>query len=170
MRLLTCKACRSIEELPDYDGKNEVDPYVEGLIEKHTKKDPMAHGGERLHYSPFMLRTVDEIEWALHREQIIDKLNEEAKTTGFDGWAYESMNTYADDAMKCYSQHGRPKQGCRDYWSDEKRIGRPTELGKAVLKEAPKLGEGDPHLCQWCPVHTWVTTEVRFKKGMYKDN
>jgi hypothetical protein len=169
VRLLLCKVCTSIDEIPDYSGKDEVDPLVEAVLLKHTEKDPMGHGSATLTHTPFILRKVNEWEWATEREAIIVKLNEEAKTTGFDGWAYESHNQYLEDAMKCYRQHHRPVDSCSDYWSDSKRIGRPTPEGRAVVKDQYKLGEGDPHLCQWCPYHSQVTTERRFREGLYKD-
>jgi len=181
MRLLFCDHCHTLEELPDYDGNDPVDPLLEGLVFKHNERDPMAHGGRDLHHSPMRLvhiepdgtRTSDEV-WEKDREKILKKLNEENKKVGMASWAYESMNTYAEDALRCYRDHRRPDLGagnpCIDYWSDSKRIGRPTKIGKQVLKEAPKTGTNDPHLCQWCPYYSTVATEVRWKAGMYRDN
>jgi hypothetical protein len=108
------------------------------------------------------------------KEEILKKINEiTIKEPGFEGWAYESINTFQEDAMKCFRQHGRPDlgagKGCPDYWSESKRIGRPTEVGKLALKENAKMGAGDPHLCQFCPYYSGVQTEMRFKKGMYKE-
>jgi hypothetical protein len=98
---------------------------------------------------------------------------EEGKEVGLDPWVGEAFNTFAEDALKCYSQHKRPDYGagkpCIDYRSESKRIGRPTSEGKAVLRDNPKLGVSDPHLCDYCPYHSTVVTEVRHRKGMYKD-
>jgi hypothetical protein len=172
MRLLYCRTCSSLEEVPDLDhelGEGEVDPLVEYLVQKHTERDPMGHGDVSMQTSPFRLPVVDDEEWKNNRAQVIKVINESNKSVGMDGWVYEATSTYAVDAGKCYNAHNRPKEGCIDWWDDSKRIGRPTAMGKSALKEGYKLGQNDPHLCQWCPVFTYVQTQVNFKAGMYKD-
>ena len=171
MRLLYCRTCTTLEEVPDlgYElGDTEVDPLVERLVQKHTERDPMGHGDASMQASPFRLPIVDDEEWANNRSAVIKAINESNKKVGMDAWVYEATDTYKEDAMKCYSAHNRPKEGCIDWWADDKRIGRPTELGKALVKDQYKLGERDPHLCQWCPVASHVQTQVNFKSGLYK--
>jgi hypothetical protein len=171
MRLLYCKTCATLEEVPELGRElksGEVDPLVEGLVLKHTARDPMGHGDSHLQASPFRLAAVEDDEWQNDRERVIKLLNSENKKVGFDAWVYEATNTYAEDALRCYSDHHRPKEGCIDYWDESKRIGRPTAEGRAVLAEEYKLGQSDPHLCQYCPVQTYVTTQVNFKQGLYK--
>ena len=181
MRLLFCDLCHTLEEVPEYEGGMEVHPLIEVIVFKHNERDPMGHGGRDLHHSPMRVvkiepdgsRTSDQV-WEQDRDKILKKLNEENKKVGMAGWTYEAMNTYAEDALVCYRRHHRPDLGagkpCIDYWSDSKRIGRPTTLGKKILKENSKLGTADPHLCQWCPYYSTVQTEVRWKAGMYRDN
>lgn len=171
MRLLYCNTCATLEEVPDSAHElqeGEVDPLVEELVRRHTERDPMGHGGAQLQTSPFRLPVVDDDEWKNDRAKIIDLLNAENKKVGFDAWVAEATNTYAEDALRCYKEHHRPAEGCIDYWSDAKRIGRPTVEGQAVVRDQYKLGESDPHLCQWCPVQSWVQTQVNFRKGLYK--
>jgi hypothetical protein len=173
MRLLHCNVCRTVDEIPDYSGGDEVDPLVEKVVMEHNRRDPMGHGGKHLTSLPMRLAFVDDLEYAYGKDDVLKKLAEEGKAVGFDPWVGEAFNTFAEDALKCYSTHRRPDYGagkpCIDYMSDSKRIGRPTEEGKAVLKQNEKLGAGDPHLCNWCPYHTTVQTEIRSRKGMYKD-
>lgn len=171
MRLLFCNHCKSLEEIPDYDGDAEVDPLIEEVVRQHNVRAPMEHGGANLTASPMRIAVVDDLEWAMDREKIIKQINESNKKVGFDAWVSEAHNTYGEDALKCWHAHREPGEGkpCIDYWSDSKRIGRPTAEGRVVLKENPKLSTDDPHLCQWCPYYTHVMTEVRHKKGMYKD-
>lgn len=169
MRLLFCAKCRTIEELEDFTpAAGQVDPLVEELVRRHNVRDPMAHGGNET--LPFSLMTVSEEDWNKNRTEIIKGISEKhQKTIDFNGYIIDSMNTFKEDAMLCYNRHHRPPEGCPDYWSDEKRIGRPTPEGRAVVAESYKLGKNDPHICGYCPVHTFVTTQIRFKRGMYKD-
>jgi len=168
MRLLYCAHCRTLEEVPDYHGEEEPDPLIEELVRQHNVRDPMAHGGASLTRSPMRVAVVEDKDWEHHREAIIKRLNESMKEVGFAPWVNEAMNTYAEDALKCYSVHHRPKEGCIDYWSDTKRIGRPTLEGRKAVKEGYRIGEQDPHLCQWCPVHSFVQTQKNWKAGLYK--
>lgn len=167
LRLLFCNACKTLEELPNYDGKDEVDPYVEQIVFKHNERDPMSHGGDHLKASPIRIYVVLEKEWSTNRAGVLKLINNENRKVGLDAEVSEAMNTYSEDALRCFSDHHRPQQGCIDYWDESKRIGRPTEEGRAARKSNPKLGETDPHLCQFCPVHTFVTTERRYAAGMY---
>jgi hypothetical protein len=141
----------------------------------------MAHGGVNLPHSPLRLipilgkdnKPLPDKLYLEGRDEILKKINEiTVKEPGFEGWAYAAINTFQEDAMRCFRQHGRPDlgagKGCPDFWSDAKRLGRPTEVGKLALKENEKMGVGDPHLCQFCPYFSTVQTEVRHKKGMYK--
>lgn len=167
MRLLICNFCKTIEEVPDYEGGDSVDPLVEELVRRHNEKDAMAHGGPAL--NPMRIGVVDDHEWQHNRANVMATINVENKKVGFDAWAYEAMSTYADDALKCYRAHHRPTGACIDWWADSKRIGRPTELGRKVLKDQQKLGAGDPHLCQFCPVASFVQTEMNHRAGLYKE-
>jgi hypothetical protein len=172
MRLLFCNACRTLEPVPEYTGGLDVDPLVEHLVMEHTQKDPMAHGGIQLSTSPFRLaKDIPENRWAIpeERAKIIELVNKENKRVGFDAWVSEAIDTYADDALKCFRQHHRPPEACIDWWSDTKRIGRPTPEGKKAVKENYKLGSSDPHLCQFCPVASWVQTQINWEAGLYKE-
>jgi hypothetical protein len=158
--------------VPDYTGSEKVDPLVERLVMAHAQKDPMGHGGAQMEMSPFRLaKDISEARWAIpeERQKIIELVNRENKRVGFDAWVKEAIDTYGEDALRCYSDHHRPKEGCIDWWSDSKRIGRPTTEGRHVIKENYRLGDADPHLCQFCPVASWVTTQVNWKAGLYRD-
>jgi hypothetical protein len=161
-----------LEEIPDlgYElAEGEVDPLVEHVVERHTTMDPMGHGAALMENSPFRLMHVPDDEWNNDSEGVIKAINEANKKVGLDAWVYESVNTYAEDALKCYAAHHRPKEGCIDWWSESKRIGRPTAEGQQAVADQYKLGDRDPHLCQYCPVASYVQTQVNFKRGLYKD-
>jgi hypothetical protein len=178
MRLLCCNHCHTVDEVPDFEGNLDetggIDPLIEAVVMKHNQRDPMAHGGRNLQFSPIRIAVVEDSAWATDKEGVLKQLQSENKKVGFDAWAYEAVNTYQEDAMTCYRRHKRPDLGagkpCIDYWSDSKRIGRPTAIGKQILKENEKLGARDPHLCQFCPYFSTVQTQARWERGMYRDN
>jgi len=171
MRLVACNVCKTVEEVPDlgYDlEQGDVDPLLEEIFLRHTQRDPMRHGGADLKYSPWTVGYIEDEKWVTDRDQVLKSFQEANRKVGFDPWVYEAINTYGEDALRCYNEHRRPKDGCIDWWSDSKRLGRPTETGRKVVKDRYKLGERDPHLCMYCPVATHVQTEINFKRGLYK--
>jgi hypothetical protein len=153
-RLLICRDCRSIEELPDYDGPVEYDVLLENLVEAHVYPNGEKHFGN--------MATAPDAEWAdpYMREQIVKQIA--SKTTGMESEFYATKNTYAEDALKCYSRHHRPDQGCIDWQDSTKRIGNPSKMGWQV---GPKV-----YLCDFCPVASWVATEQHHEQGLYKEN
>lgn len=162
MRLLLCRPCATLEELPDYEGPPEYDRLLNELVQRHRQIDPVVHDGERV----ANLMHVEDRDWEQNRGAILDRMR--SKDQGFgEPWIHEAHNTYKEDALACFSRHGRPKEGCIDYWDSSKRIGRPTPEGRAVLRTLHKLGDKDPHICAWCPVHTYVTTEKQWRAGLY---
>jgi len=152
VRLLICRDCRTIEELPDFTGPVEHDVLLDHAVEPHKFPNGEPHFGN--------LADVDEVAWRddSQRQQIIDQIR--SKTTGLAGEFYATVNTFEADAMKCYSRHNRPDQGCIDWKIEKKRLGNPTKLG---WQAGPKV-----YLCDFCPVKSWVKTQERHQAGAYK--
>lgn len=157
VRLLICKDCHSIEELPNFTGPPEYDVLLEGLVQNHRFPNGEEHVGS--------LAVVEKEEWdnPTYKEAITKKITEQFSggTTGFESEFYASKNTYQADAMECYNQHRRP-ESCIDYKDSSKRIGNPSKMG---WETGPRV-----YLCQFCPYETVVITEKRHKRGMYKEN
>lgn len=154
-RLLLCHTCRSIDELPDYSGPPEYDVLLDDAVERHQFPNGEGHIGK--------LAQVETKDWEdnAKRAAILEKIKEAVEgSTGMPSEWYATKNTYQADAMKCYGDHHRPREGCIDYCDSSKRLGNPTRAG----------WEGGPRvfLCQFCPVETWVRTQVRHQKGAYK--
>lgn len=151
-RLLICRDCRTIEELPDYEGPVEHDVLLDHAVEAHTFPNGERHFGN--------LATVGDAQWRddSTRQQIIDQIR--SKTTGLEGEYYAAKNTFEADAMKCYNQHRRPDEGCIDWKIEKKRLGNPTKIG---WQAGPKV-----YLCDFCPVKSWVKTQERWQSGAYK--
>jgi hypothetical protein len=154
MRLLICRDCRSIEELPDYDGPVEYDVVLDDLSGRHLYPNGERHFGN--------LATVLDEEWAnpVYKQKIVEQIA--SKTTGMEAEFYATKDTYAEDAAKCFNRHGRPDGSCGEYQDSRKRIGNPTKFGWQAL---PKV-----YLCHFCPVHSWVKTQERAQLGMYKEH
>ena len=152
MRVLLCSVCKSAEEAPDFvlEKDQQVDPIVEGLVYRHTERDPMAHGTLKAHFSPFRLISFSDIDWRKDRARCIKLMNEENKKSGFNLWIEEAADTYAEDAMRCFSDHHRPQDGCIDWMDDSKLLGHPTSEGEKTARQMYRLAKNQPHLCQWC--------------------
>lgn len=167
VRLVLCEFCKTAEEVPDYGGSDPVDPLIEELVMQHNIRNPLAHGGQRIHHSPIRLFRFDDAAYAKNPEKCLELAMEQNKTDGFTAWASEVRNTFGDDALKCFSAHRRPSEGCIDYHDDSKRLGRPTPEGRKVARSNQEVVANTPFLCDFCPVSTFVTTQIRTKAGLY---
>lgn len=179
-RLLLCKnkACQTLEELPIYTGPPEQeadDPLLNNLVKRHLER----HGA--MADDEAALLVVADEDWAdsAKRDGILKELTH--RNTGFSPEIYAVKNTFQEDALRCYSAHSRPKDGCIDYCDHSKMLttsawkaegeelvdSSDAKLFKDHLKEN-KDPANDVYLCHFCPVQSYVNTEVRFKKGLYK--
>lgn len=166
VRILYCMVCDSVEELPPYEGVPEEDHLLEILVQRHVFASGEPHKGH--------LMKLPQLQW--ENENIRKEIIKQIKGGGskgideFDPDFYATRNTFQEDALKCYSAHLRPTDGCPDYESASKRLLPNT---KADRKE---LGLVDPakapgpknYLCYFCPVHSVVQTKLRALRGDYK--
>jgi hypothetical protein len=167
IRLLRCMVCNSWEELPDWDGAVEEDFLLEVIIEKHKFPSGEPHKGK--------LFKIPMSYWADRekRKAVLDQLGG-GGSLGLDAFDpdksfYESKMQFSEDAMTCWKSKLKPTDGCAEYGSPEKRILPKTaierkELGLPSPKDAPgpKI-----YICNFCPIHSVVTTKARNKQGMY---
>lgn len=163
-RLLQCHDCRSIEPLPDppsglnpRDIQPGQDPLLDELVARHHS-DGQAHLGT--------LHSVNTEDWDDprreygKRQEILHQINQRSSgaPTGLPSEAYALKETFAEDALRCFSQHGRPEV-CIDWHSDSKKLGRPTPEGKEWQRQnykAPAV-----FLCDYCPVRSLVDQRKR---------
>lgn len=166
MRVLLCLVCNSMEELPLFDGKPEDDHLLAISVEKHVFPSGEPHKGH--------LFRVPVLQW--ENVEIRKRIMEQIKGGGskgideFDATFYDTKNTFKEDAMKCFNKHLRPDNGCPDYKSERMMLLPNT---KAERKDAglpdPKKAPGPKnYLCDFCPVHSVVTTKMRELRGDYK--
>jgi len=163
IRLLYCRICHSIEELPDYEGDPRNDTLLEISAERH--RHPAGESGT--------LFTVDLRVWAVPqaRKKIIEQIKGGvSKGLGeIDESYYDTRSTFYEDAMKCYNAHLRPKGQCPDYMSDAKILRPKTAADRKELGLTPvdKMGGPKVRLCQFCPAHTYNVTRAREQQGAY---
>ena len=162
IRILVCRNCKTIEELPDYDGDPATDTLLNILVSKHQK--PVEHVGLLLKF-PFKYWAVPKIQ-----EEIIKQIR--GGSEGLDAFQtnfYATKNQFAEDAMSCFRDHNRPKGQCADYKSDKKLLKPDTDAERkdAGLDKAGKTGP-KVYLCDFCPVKSYNMTQFNKEKGLYK--
>lgn len=162
LRILRCDNCRTLEELPDYEGDPQNDQVLEALIlRRHTEPSGTTHVGQ--------LMRVEKKHWdsPTTRKEILRELGKQ--TTGLDPEAYAAADAFKEDAMACWKRHNRNPE-CPDYKSPEKRLLPNTaeerkEAGLPKYETAPK---NYVYLCDWCPAKSVVQEKVFGKAGLYK--
>jgi len=161
IRILVCRNCKTIEELPDYDGDPAMDTLLNILVSKHQQ--PVEHIGLLMKF-PIKY-------WAVPKVQAEIVKQIKGGSEGLDVFQtnfYATRNQFAEDAMRCYSDHNRPKGQCADYKSDKKLLKPDTDKER---KEAglEKSGVSGPkvYLCDFCPVKSYNMEQHNIKKGMY---
>lgn len=161
IRLLVCRTCKTIDELPPFQGRPEDDVLLEITVQRHGPD----HVG--------MLYNVAELHWRSEtmREEITKQVVAGA-SPGLDVFGtnfYTTRMQFHDDAMQCWREHLKPKGQCPDYGSEKKRLlpGTDAERKDLGLKKAKDSSSTRVFLCQFCPVHTYNVTRKREQAGMY---
>jgi hypothetical protein len=163
-RLLVCRECRTIDELPLYDGPKELearDPILDNVVRRHVQK----HGDLSTEAAALLVAPEDVCNcakcrgqatfWQGHRDDVLKGLGE--RWTGFHPEHYATFDTYREDALRCYSLHRRPKgTDCIDYQVDNRRLTPEAWKGREVF------------LCDFCPVNSAVETAKRHRLGLYR--
>jgi len=162
IRVLVCRNCKTIEELPDYDGDPATDTLLNILVSQHQK--PVEHVGLLLKF-PLKYWAVPKIQ-----DEIVKQIR--GGSEGLDAFQtnfYATKNQFAEDAMSCFSDHLRPKGQCPDYKSDKKLLKPNTDADRkeAGLEKAGKTGP-KVYLCDFCPVKSYNMQKSNAEKGLYK--
>jgi hypothetical protein len=164
IRLLFCMKCKTLEELPDYEGHPDDDYLLQILVEKHQSTG-IPHPGQLMRVPALLWMTPK------FREEITKQIYAKG-APGLDALMpgyYDIKNTFAEDAMTCWKQHNRTLN-CSDYGSEKKVLRPDTGAERKNLGLAPADKNSGPktYMCQFCPVHSHVVTKKRDKAGMYK--
>ena len=164
IRLLYCEDCKTIDELPDFDGPPEYDDVLEALLRRHETPSGLRHVGK--------LFDVDVLVWQNEeaRRGIIKQIKGggSAGLAEFDATFYDTRNTFFDDAMKGYGLHLRLKGACPD-WMSESKILLPdtTAERKAEGLAAPSKTPGHKvRLCDFCVVQRFMAKKAQDAMGL----
>jgi len=165
IRLLYCYNCKTIEELPDFKGHPDDDVTLQVCIDRHESAG-IPHNGQ---LSDVGVKTWENKK---NREEIIKNMRTKygGGLSDLDPDYYTTKATFYDDAMKCYSDHLRPKGTCGDWRSKNKRLvpKNTAELRKEIgLVSAEKSAGTKVFLCDFCPVKTFYATQQRKAAGLY---
>ena len=165
IRLLVCGDCKTMEELPDFEGHPDDDMLLKISLEKHVWPSGTEHVGNMFKI-PLKF-------WAnpTVKDSMVKQI-QAGMSSGLDdieaGW-YDTKSTFQADALTCFQKHLRPVGRCPD-WMDEskKLVPKTADLRKEAGMGRP--GEGDApktFLCSFCPVASFMHTKRRELRGLY---
>lgn len=160
IRILRCDQCRTLEELPDYEGDPDHDYFLDAAIRhRHTEPSGLPHIGQ--------LMRVERQHWqsTSTRKEILRQLSVE--TTGFDPEVYAADAGFRADAMDCWKKHLRVPE-CADYKLVDKRLTPNTAKERREAGLPKYRSEKDVYLCDFCPAKSVVQEKVFNKRGLYK--
>jgi len=160
VRLLFCHVCRTVEEVPDYDGPAEYDYYLQHKVAPHQFESGSPHRG-------VLGRVEDEPEKIEAAIREMENMVSPGSGSGLGQLLYDLKDNYKIEAMQCWKRHGRT-ENCDDYRTDKMRLFLDTKAerraeGMSVNRdERPNIW-----LCDHCPVHSLVQQRQRKDAGLY---
>lgn len=162
IRILQCFDCKTMEELPDYQGDPVFDSILQTLDEKHGGQTQQPHA-RTLH-----VMRKDHWEDRGVRKQTVESMW--SATTGFKPSYYDIKDTLKDDAVKCFNAHHRSIP-CLDYEDSSKRLGNPAaqdraRLAREMKNDSLKHSAVRIYLCAFCPVQVTVDLAKRRAAGL----
>lgn len=165
IRLLICLDCKSIEELPDYEGDPQYDVLLEIAAQAHEDVTGNRHSGHLMKVPVKFWSKPDA------REAILGQIREGAGgIDDVDKGFYDTKSTFAEDAMACFNKHLRPAGRCPDWKADSKVLVPKTNAARKDLGLTPVEKAPGPktYLCQFCPASIFMNTQLRQLRGQYK--
>jgi hypothetical protein len=165
-RLLKCMKCRTIDEVPDYEGPEggkgsaEFDIGLKFFTDQHVNKGCTREDFATYEY-PTRFWVIPKI-----KEGIMAQINEGAQGLDVFGTnAYAMKENFSADAMTCWMTEHNQTLDCGDYKSDKKQLTAGTDrerisLGLEPLNKGPKV-----YLCDYCPMKSKVQGKYFKKKG-----
>lgn len=149
-RLLFCLVCQTLEELPPFDGNPEQDYLLAIACEAHVFPSGEPHKG-KLFSLPLKVWAKTESKKEIIRQV---KGGGSAGLAEIDDSFYDSRSNFMEDAMSCYQQHNKPKDGCSDWHTKHYLLIPKTVKERKAEGMARYQDESGPktYLCDFCPV------------------
>jgi hypothetical protein len=168
MRLLVCKKCKNIDEVPQYEGPEggensaDYDFTMRFFVDQHIDK-----GCKRDDFITYILPTKY---WIVPKvkESIIKQINEGAQ--GLDVFGtnfYATKDNFTSDAMTCWTREHKSTKDCNDYKSEIKVLSAGTEAERKSGGFGAYKGK-KVYLCDFCPVKSIVQGKYVKKMGLDK--
>lgn len=168
VRILVCHSCKSLEEIPDFQGPPEQDQLLTYKVAQHTPAANMPEHRANLFRVPEEQWDKEEV-----RTEIIHRLTLAAapgEGAGLGTAMYDLKGNFADDAFKCWTQeHHRPTDpGKCDYHGKSKALYVDTKAERKAAGMDTSLSARPKHfLCDYCPVQSIVDQRKRDAAKMY---
>lgn len=160
VRLLFCHTCRTVEEVPDYQGPAEYDYYLKHRTDPHQFESGKPHRG-------LLGRVENEPKYI---EAAIAEMENTVAPGSGDGLGqqlYDLKDNYKIEAMGCWKAHSRTTD-CADYRSDAKRLWFDNKADRKAEGLSVKRDDRPSiWLCDHCPVHSLVQQRQRKSAGLY---
>lgn len=169
MRVLKCIKCRSIEEVPDYEGPEggentqEFDQILKFFTDQHVNKNCKRDDFATIRF-PTRFWIVPKV-----KEAIIAQFNEGAQ--GLDVFGtnfYDTKNNFQADAMQCWIKEHNQTDDCSEYKSDKKRLKPGTSVERMQLGMEKESTGPKVYLCDFCPYKSIVQKKAFKKMGLDK--
>jgi hypothetical protein len=169
--IIICFVCKEIDDIPNYTpAEADRDPRIGMLLEVHTRRHPSVENRVVTEWAS--LGSVPTEHWnnSETKKEIKKKILEGNGLTGFDAEFYATKETFKEDALKCFTAHGRPSYknpGCQDYLSNAKELKPNT----AIERKAAGLPTYDEtkikrsFLCEHCPYHSDAISKIRIERA-----
>jgi hypothetical protein len=164
VRILVCHVCKTIEEIPDYDGPVAHDQLLDYKCSLHVFDSGTPHRG--------LLVRVPTKQWdsSDFRRTFSDEIGQMVGAgygDGVPGLQYDLKNNFKQDAMMCWKQHSRTDD-CGDYQSKNKALYADTKAERKDAGLEISLSARPKHfLCDYCPVQSIIDQKKRDAAGMY---
>ena len=166
MRVLKCTKCRSIEEVPDYEGPEggentmEFDYFLKFFTDDHVNKNCTRDDFSTIRF-PTRFWIIPKV-----KEAIITQLQDGAQGLDVFGTKfYDTRENLLADAMTCWLKEHNQTDDCADYKTEKKK------LQPGTAKERKNLGleesKSKVYLCDYCPYKSMVQKKAFKKKGLY---
>lgn len=164
LRILICSICKSIDELPDWQGRPEEDVLLNITVERHVAKHGETESGQLCRF-PLPLWTIPK-----YKEMILQQIKDRG-SSGLDVYGtnfYQTKSQFGEDAMTCWGLHNRPAGQCPDYKSEKKLLKPDTKLErKDAGLSAPGTSGPKIYLCDFCPVKSYNMKKYNQEHGLY---